>query len=73
MDDLKKQELILQEMIIPSDEYELRKNFFDFFGNIINKIKAEMFPEFKEFLSEADFELFFRKAVFKYETGDFET
>lgn len=72
MDDLDKQEKILGEMTIPSNDYDLRSNFLDFFASCISEIKCEMYEEFKAYLNETDFDLYFRKAVLKYETGEFE-
>lgn len=67
MDDLKKQELILTEMASPSLE---RKNFLRFFRNNISDIREEMYHEFKSYITDVDFDLYFRSAVLAYETGE---
>jgi hypothetical protein len=70
MDDLDKQEKVIVEMSIPSGDYELRKNFLKFFRQVLPHIKEEMYGEFKQYISDEDFELYFAKAILAYENGE---
>jgi hypothetical protein len=69
MDNLTLQEKVLEEMTIPSSDYQLRKNFLKFFRRTISTIREEMYQEFKDYISDEDYDLYFRKAVIMYETG----
>lgn len=69
MDNLTLQEKILTEMAISSDNYEKRKNFLKFFRKTMCSIREEMYDEFKTYISDTDFDLYFRKAISIYETG----
>lgn len=71
MDNLRIQERVLAEMSIASEEYSSRQNFLKFFRNNILSIREEMYDEFKSYITDTDFDLFFRKAVSMYETGGF--
>lgn len=70
MDDLDKQEKVIVEMSIPSGDYELRKNFLKFFRKVLPYIKEEMYSEFKQHITDEDFELYFAKAILSYENGE---
>lgn len=59
--------LILEEMVIPTEHYNLRKNFLKFFRESIPGIRQEMYEEFQHFMEDTDYDLYFRKAIFKYE------
>lgn len=71
MDDLKMQENVLSEMTIKSSEYQDRCNFLEFFRNNVLSIREEMHLEFREYISDTDFDLYFRNAVDMYESGNF--
>jgi hypothetical protein len=71
IDDLNFQEQVLNEMIIESDNYEERKHFLRFFRRSILGIREEMWGEFREHISDQDFDLYFRAAISTYETGRF--
>lgn len=69
MDNLTLQEKVLEEMTIPSGNYELRKNFLKFFRKNVSSIREEMHKEFQNHISDTDYDLYFRSAVYMYETG----
>lgn len=69
MDNLTMQEKVIEEMTIPSGDYELRKNFLKFFRKNISSIREEMHKEFKQHITDTDYDLYFRSAVYMYETG----
>lgn len=71
MDNLRLQEKIVEEMTIPSGEYELRKNFLKFFRKNILSIREELHNEFTQHISDVDFDLYFRSAISMYENGEF--
>lgn len=69
MDNLTQQEKVMEEMAIPSDSYELRKNFLKFFRKNMPSIREEMYQEFKNYITDGEYDLYFRSAVTMYETG----
>ena len=69
MDNLKLQEKILSEMTIK--EQVDRPTFMKFFRESVGSIHNEMYEEFKEYLTDADFELYFKGAMSSYESGEF--
>jgi hypothetical protein len=71
MDDLRLQEKVLSEMTIESSRYDVRKNFLKFLRKHILEIRGELYEEFKNHISDADFDLYFRGAISMYETGQF--
>lgn len=70
MDNLTLQEKVLEEMTIPSANYDLRKNFLKFLRKNMLSIREEMYEEFKKHISDTDFDLYFRGAVSVYENGE---
>ena len=60
-------EQVLNQMVILSSKYEQRQSFSLFLGTHLSHIREEMFTEFKEHISDSDFELYFRKAIMSYE------
>jgi len=60
-------ESVLNEMIVKSSKHSERRCFALFFRTYISKIREELATEFKEFITETDFDLFFRKAIMMYE------
>ena len=62
-------ELVFNEMMLSSSNYRARQNFALFFRTYVGAIREEMYEEFKEFLSDTDFDLYMRKALMSYE-GD---
>ena len=71
MDNLRLQEKILSEMTIDCKNYEKRKHFLKFFRNNISEIREEMYIEFKEYITDTDFDLYFRDAISFYENGEY--
>lgn len=71
IDNLTFQEKVLNEMTIESCKYEDRKNFLKFFRKNILDIRGELYDEFKEYINDSDFDLYFRAALSVYENGSF--
>lgn len=69
MDDLNLQEKVMEQMTVESPNYEDRKHFLKFLRKSIPVIRQELHTEFKEHISETDFDLYFRSALSLYETG----
>jgi hypothetical protein len=67
MDDLGLQEMILSEMTLQTGDLEKRRNFLDFFVKNISEIREELYEEFKNNISDTDFDLYFKIAVLNYE------
>jgi hypothetical protein len=57
---------VLVEMV-NSDNYENRPHFIQFFCDTMPIVRAEMYPEFKEYVSDYEFDLATRSAVSTYE------
>jgi len=62
--------LILEEMTLPNRFYEKRKNFLKFFRSVISSIRESMHKEFSEHITDTDFDLYFRKALYHYDGMD---
>jgi hypothetical protein len=60
-------ESVFNEMTVKSSNHTNRRCFALFFRTYISKIREELADEFKEFVTETDFDLFFRKAIMMYE------
>lgn len=60
-------EKILEEMTIPNIHYNLRSNFLRFFRENISKIREEMYQEFKHYITDEDYDLYFKRSIIKYE------
>lgn len=60
-------ENVYNEMTIDIGKFSQRTNFLYFFRTSIPEIKEEMYEEFKEHISDPDFELYMRKAIAVYE------
>ena len=58
---------LLYEMIIPATEYTERKTFLGFFRKNIAAIKEELYEEYKEVVSDTDFDLYLKQALIVYE------
>ena len=61
---------ILEEMMVPSRLFHLRGNFLRFFREHISKIREEMYQEFREYMTDLDYDFYFRKAIIHYEGYD---
>lgn len=71
MDNISVQEKILQEMTIDSNDYNSRKRFLKFLRTNMLSIREELYEEFRQYISDTDFDLYFRSAISKYEIGDY--
>ena len=58
---------VLVEMSLPAEYNDSRKNFLKFFRENISEIRQEMYEEFSEYMSDTDYDLYFRKALMHYE------
>lgn len=63
--------LVLAEMTLDTSKYEDRMNFLKFLRQHILSIREELWGEFKEYIDDCSFDLYFRFAVSQYETGNF--
>ena len=70
MDNLTLQEKVLEEMTIPSGDYALRKHFLKFLRANMLSIREELYTEFKTYITDTDFDLYFRAAISVYENGE---
>jgi len=71
MDDLSLQEKVMNEMTLETTEYEKRKHFLKFLRQEVFVLREELYHEFKEYITDTDFDLYFRGAMSMYETGQF--
>ena len=62
---------VLEEMTVTTTDYSSRKNFLTFFRLNIPTIRNELYEEFKEYITDTDFDLYIRYAISNYETGEF--
>lgn len=62
-------EAVINEMTTVSSNYADRQNFTLFFRTYVSIIREELADEYKNFISDTDFDLYFRKALIVYE-GD---
>lgn len=60
---------VLAEMTINTTNASARSNFLKFFRDNMLKIREEMYTEFREHITDTDFDLWFRAAIMSYETG----
>lgn len=58
---------VLEQMTLPSIMFDKRQSFLLFFRTHLSHIRQEMYGEFKELISDSDFDLYFRKAIISYE------
>ena len=65
--DLDYQGDVVVEMSLPAEYNESRKNFLKFFRENISEIRQEMYSEFNNYISDTDYDLYFRKALIHYE------
>ena len=71
MDDLKLQEKVLEQMTLSTMDYESRAHFLKFMRNNILEIRDELYGEFRDHITDTDFDLYFRAAISMYETGNY--
>lgn len=60
-------EQILNELLLESSQSHNRTNFLFFLGTYISTIRQELYNEFNQFITDTDFDLFFRKAIMNYD------
>jgi hypothetical protein len=60
-------EAVLNEMMMSSSGYAERQNFSLFFRSYVSIIREDLANEFKDLISDTDFDLFFRKSIMIYE------
>ena len=65
--DIEEQSEILNELTVSTSYPEKRINFLRFFRKIIASIREEMYTEFKDYISDTDYDLYFRQALFSYD------
>jgi len=58
---------VLNEMMLPASEFQNRLCFLLFFRTSMLSIREEMYEEFKDYITDTDFDLYFRKSIFTYE------
>jgi hypothetical protein len=58
---------ILEEMSLPTNQYSRRQTFLKFFRTTISSIMEELREEFLEYMDEATFELYMKRAIMNYE------
>jgi len=61
------QEKLLHEMILPPSQYLDRKNFLALFRENIPQLKEDLYEEFKDDISDTDFDLYLKQALTHYE------
>jgi hypothetical protein len=67
MENEEEMNLIIEEMMIPVISYDKRGNFLKFFREKISKIREGMYDEFRHFMTDIDYDFYFRKAIIHYE------
>jgi hypothetical protein len=60
-------ENVINEMMISPSKFGKRQNFLLFFRTHMLNIRDDLYQEFKEFISDSDFDLYIRKAIINYE------
>lgn len=61
------EEQVFNEMTEPTDNFVSRRYFLMFFREHMLGIREELYEEFKDFVSDSEFDLSFRKAISSYE------
>lgn len=60
-------ENVINEMANLTSEFSERQNFSLFFRSSMSSIREELYNEFKEYISDDEFDMSFRKAIMVYE------
>jgi hypothetical protein len=58
---------VLNELPIESSKFNERKSFLFFLRSNLSQIQSELYNEFKEYVSDTDFDLAFRRSIYNYE------
>jgi hypothetical protein len=61
---------VINELTTNSSDYIARKNLALFLRVTLPIIKEELYQEFKEYMTDTDFDLYMRKSVMMYESGE---
>jgi hypothetical protein len=60
-------EEILMQLSIPTEHFEQREDFLDFLAQNIGSMRTALYEEFKDNVSESDFDEYFKKALLTYQ------
>jgi hypothetical protein len=71
MDNLTLQEHVMYEITLDTTMNEDRKHFLKFLRQEVFSLRDELYHEFKNYITDTDFDLYFRAAMSMYETGQF--
>lgn len=71
LDDIALRDNVLYELTLDTQSFDTRINFLNFFRSVILSIRDEMYIEFKEYITDTDFDLYFRHAISQYESPDY--
>lgn len=58
---------VINEISVSSSNYKDRKNFLLFLRSHMSSIREELYDEFRDFVSDTDFDLAIRRAIYNYE------
>jgi hypothetical protein len=58
---------ILMQLSIPTEHFEQRSDFLDFLAQNIGSLRTALYDEFKDNVSESDFDEYFKKALLTYQ------
>ena len=61
------EEEVINEMMLETTKFNDRRHFLMFFRQYMLRIREELYEEFKEYVSDTDFDLTIRKAISSYE------
>ena len=59
--------MIMDQMTLPSSHYSQRKEFLEFFRAQLPTLKESLYVEFKDMMTDTDYDFYLRKAIFSYE------
>ena len=61
------EENVLNEMMTETNKFNDRRHFLLFFREYMLRIREELYEEFKDFITDTEFDLSIRKAISSYE------
>ena len=65
------EEQVLNEMMLETNKFNSRRNFLIFFRAYMLRIREELYEEFKDHITDTEFDLCIRKAISSYEGVNF--
>ena len=65
------EEQVLNEMMLETNKFNDRRHFLIFFRVYMLRIREELYEEFKEYITDTEFDLCIRKAISSYEGVNF--